>query len=117
MSFVDDLAGDAAAIVGEQGINVTYTPDGGVDAGLTAIVDPLLAEARTFRDGRHEIRSGVVQTLPSDTPTPSTRDKFTIGGVVFAVVREPVTEWLVEWQVQEVVIQRQGGAESHVERS
>lgn len=113
--FVANLAADAAIIVTEQalGQTVQYLALDQNPATVAAVWDPDSQEATTFSNERDELDHGVLQTKIADTPSPDTRDTFTINGIKWAVRVVTIAEWIVQWDLILWKAQRLGGTEQH----
>lgn len=120
MTWLTDRASDAAAIVGELGEHVLYTPFAtGVPVTVNAVVRLVRTTISMPNDTKQEVRYGHIRLLPTDATAPDTRDLFVypaVGGVQLAVVEIPDRAWLVGFEVEQIVPQRVGGGRMRIKR-
>ena len=110
MGFLEDVSGDAAAIVSEQGEEVTHVPDGGVLETLTGVWDPVETSIDYQPDSEQEVKRGLLSLDPASAGSVTTRSQFTIRGKVFGVETVEDENFLLELNLASIDDENVGGA-------
>lgn len=126
MSFLSDRAPDAAAIIGELGVPVTFTPwdpvanAPGTPVTINASVLLKTSVLQAPKGGKREIRSGSIRVLPTDMPAgrplPDARDLFQVDGVSYACTDVPIKAFLMAYVVESITEHRISGTPHRIQR-
>ena len=82
------------------GKSVTYNPNGGTPAIITALWSPNETLPEYYPDGEQDVALGVIIVSPGDVATPDNRDTFTIDSVVWAVKTIGAATPLISMQLE-----------------